>query len=374
MAAARIAVYTTDLSTGGVGRMRVNLIRDWVCRGHTVDLLLSDASSPLADLLPDGVRVHVIRTSHRWMSLPYLTWYLIRRRPDVLLTDRTRLNASALAAVALASRGTRVLLSVHLPQGKRLDCLEPVKRASEVASLRRLLPKNYRIIAVSRGVADDLVREFQIPNDQVEVVYNPAVVPDIEKLAAVPLPEPLFGASTDPLILAAGRMRSQKDFATLVRAFAILARRRPCRLAILGQGEQKTELEQLAGRLGLADRVRFPGYVMNPYQYMARADVFVLSSAWEGFGNVLAEALALGVPVVSTDCPYGPREILGDDGALGALVPVGDAPAMADAIDRTLDRPRDPERLKAAAKRFTVARAAARYLQAFGIETGAGDA
>ncbi len=363
----RIAVYTTGLGSGGVGRMRVHLIREWIRRGHSVDLVMASSHSPLEGLIPGEAYVHVIGTSHRWMSIPRLASYLIRRRPEVLLTDRTRLNASALTAVQWGPRTTRVFTSIHLPQAQKLERMRPAKRMSEEKAIRRLLPKNQKIIAVSKGVADDLVRHFDIPEDRVEVIYNPVVVPDIHELAAATPATPLFDEAPGPLIMAAGRMTAQKDFPTLVRAFGILAERRSCRLAILGDGEKKKELLAMAGRMGLNDRIRLPGYVMNPYQYMARADVFVLSSAWEGFGNVVAEAMALGIPVVSTDCPYGPREIL-MDGALGPLVPVGDPGAMADAIDGVLARPMDPGRLKAAAQRYTVERCADRFLEVFGME------
>jgi glycosyltransferase involved in cell wall biosynthesis len=362
----RIAVYTTGLGSGGVGRMRVHLIREWIRRGHSVDLVMASAGSPMEGLIPGEAHVQVIGTSHRWMSIPRLVAYLVRRRPDVLLTDRTRLNASALTAVRWGGGTTGVYTSIHLPQGQKLERMRPAKRISEEKAIRRLLPKNKKIIAVSKGVADDLVRRFGIPEDRVEVIYNPVVVPDIHELAAAVPAAPLFDEAPDPLIMAAGRMTAQKDFPTLVRAFAILAERRPCRLAILGDGEKKRALLAMVGRLGLKDRIQLPGYVTNPYQYMAQADVFVLSSAWEGFGNVVAEAMALGIPVVSTDCPYGPREIL-MDGALGPLVPIGDPEALADAIDGVLARPMDPGRLKAAAQRFTVERCASRFLEVFAM-------
>jgi glycosyltransferase involved in cell wall biosynthesis len=363
----RIAVYTAGLGSGGVGRMRVHLIREWIRRGHSVDLVMATAASPMEGLIPGDSHLEVIGTSHRWMSIPRLVSYLARRRPDVLLTDRTRLNASALTAVRWGYGTTGVYTSIHLPQGQKLERMRPAKRISEEKAIRRLLPKNKKIIAVSQGVADDLVRRFDIPEERVEVIYNPVVVSDIHELAAAAPAAPLFDDATDPVIMAAGRMTAQKDFPTLVRAFAILAERRSCRLAILGDGEEKRALLAMVGRLGLQDRIQLPGYVMNPYQYMTQADVFVLSSAWEGFGNVLAEAMALGIPVVSTDCPYGPREIL-MDGALGPLVPIGDPEALADAIDGVLARPMDPDRLKAAAQRFTVERCADRFLEVFSME------
>ena len=178
--------------------------------------------------------------------------------------------------------------------------------------------------------------------------------------AKEPLDHPWLKPGAPPVILGTGRLVTPKDFSTLLRAFARVRVQRKARLVILGEGNRREELESLAQQLGVSADVALPGFVANPYPFMERAAVFVLSSAWEGFGNVIVEALACGCPVVSTDCPGGPSEIL-DDGAYGPLVPVGDDAAMAEAILAVLESSRDSGRLQARAAVFSEERAIDNY-------------
>jgi glycosyltransferase involved in cell wall biosynthesis len=196
-------------------------------------------------------------------------------------------------------------------------------------------------VAVSHGAADDLARSAGLPRESMEVVYNPVITPALLALARRKPDHPWFDPGQPPVILGAGRLTAQKDFATLIRAFAEVRRRRPARLIILGEGEDRTRLLALAESLGVAEGVSLPGFKENAVAYMGASAMFVLSSAWEGLPTVLIEALAAGTRVVSTDCPSGPREIL-QGGRLGALVPVGDAPALATAVLRGLELPASP--------------------------------
>jgi glycosyltransferase involved in cell wall biosynthesis len=192
------------------------------------------------------------------------------------------------------------------------------------------------------------------------VVRNPVITPDLETLAQATVESPWFGPDTVPVILGAGGLRTQKDFPTLMRAFARVRGQRRCRLVILGRGRLLGRLQTLARELGVQEDTAFPGFVENPYPLLRRASVFVLSSRWEGSPNVLTEALALGTPVVSADCLSGPREIL-DGGRYGPLVPVGDAAAMAAAILQVLDAPLPAALLRQAAEAYTVEENARRY-------------
>ena len=196
--------------------------------------------------------------------------------------------------------------------------------------------------------------------ERVHTIYNPVVTGDLDRKAREPVEHPWIGGDGPPVILAAGRLSAQKDFSTLLVAFARLLTRRPARLVVLGKGKRKPRLVSLARRLGVAEHVDFPGFADNPYAFMARASLFVLSSWYEGLPTVLIEAMACGCPVVSTDCLYGPREIL-EDGKHGPLVPVGDAEALAAAMARTLDAPPRPEALRERASFFNAARAIDRY-------------
>jgi glycosyltransferase involved in cell wall biosynthesis len=194
------------------------------------------------------------------------------------------------------------------------------------------------VVAVSRGAADDLARWSGIPRELVEVVYNPVITSN-GLAAANQLPDhPWFGPGQPPVILGVGRLTPQKDFPTLIRAFSHVRRQRAARLLILGEGEERPALTALANELGVADDVDLPGFRDNALAYMASSALFVLSSAWEGLPTVLIEALAVGTPVVSTDCPSGPREIL-QEGRLGPLVPVGDAAALSAAMLKMLQGP-----------------------------------
>jgi glycosyltransferase involved in cell wall biosynthesis len=205
--------------------------------------------------------------------------------------------------------------------------------------LRAFYPWAAHVVAVSRGAAEDLARTSGLPRDRVHVVYNPVITPGIMARARQSPDHPWFAPGQPPVILGVGRLTRQKDFATLIRAFAELRRCRAGRLMILGEGAERPRLEALAAELGVSAEVALPGFRDDATACMAGSALFVLSSAWEGLPTVLIEALAAGTRVVSTDCPSGPREIL-QEGRLGALVPVGDSAALARAMSDALDRPR----------------------------------
>jgi glycosyltransferase involved in cell wall biosynthesis len=192
------------------------------------------------------------------------------------------------------------------------------------------------IIAVSKGVADDLAHAACLPRDRIQVIYNPIVTSDLYEKSREPFEHPWFNAGEPPVVLAVGRLTAQKAFDILIRAFARIRARRPTRLLILGEGEDRLALQNLVNQLGLDQDVSLPGFVSNPYAYMAHAAVLTLSSRWEGLPTVLVEAMSLGIPVISTDCPSGPREIL-RDGQYGRLVPVGDSSALVEAMIAALD-------------------------------------
>jgi glycosyltransferase involved in cell wall biosynthesis len=204
--------------------------------------------------------------------------------------------------------------------------------------VRRYYPWADGIVAVSQGVAADLLELTDLPPSKVRVLPNPVVTPELVECAAQPLDDPWFTAGAAPVVLGAGRLDQQKDFPTLIRAFAAVRSKRAARLVILGEGPERARLESLVEELGIGEHVRLPGFVSNPFSYMARAAVFVLSSAWEGMPGVLIQAMACGAPVVATDCESGPREVLAS-GKYGRLVPVGDHAALAEAIAATLDAP-----------------------------------
>jgi glycosyltransferase involved in cell wall biosynthesis len=229
----------------------------------------------------------------------------------------------------------------------------------------RIIKLSYRhadiVAGCSSAVADDIAELSGLPRERVHVIYNPTD-PEIEAKAQEPIEHPWFNNSKIPVILCVSRLDPQKDLPTLIRAFSIVRKERPAKLAILGEGSERAKLEALVKELGLEGDVRMPGFVDNPFKFMKRATVFALSSRFEGFGMVIAEALAVGTPVVSTDCPSGPAEILGG-GKWGKLVPVGDHEKLAEAILETIENPPDREKLEERGRDFSLDRIGQQYLQ-----------
>ena len=215
-----------------------------------------------------------------------------------------------------------------------------------------------RLVAVSRGVAENIAEVVGVPEERIAVIYNPVFSSEIPRRAEEPPSHLWFGDTGPPVVIAAGRLVSEKDFLTLIEAFRLVRAEHPCRLVILGEGTMREELEDRIRVLRLENCVSLPGWVENPYAFMARAALFVLSSQHEGFGLVLVEALACGCPAVSTDCPAGPSEILED---LELLAPVGDPEALAAVMLRALANPADKAALRAKAARFSVERAVDSY-------------
>jgi glycosyltransferase involved in cell wall biosynthesis len=406
-AARRVALVFASFSGGGIERSMLELSRALVAQGVAVDLVVGEAKGELIGEIPAQVTVveaepapfwrvrlaalaadratlgllltrklRPLKPLRRLRRLPALVRYLETARPDAVLAAEAHHNLMMVWARDLAGLDCRVVLSEH----NQASCHDPRFNGWAHPDLLPLLRRAYlkadAIVAVSEGLADDLAAHAGIPRNRITTVYNPVVGPELAQKARQPLDHPWFEAGEPPVILSAGRLHPQKDFATLIRAFARVHARRPARLMIIGAPAatdpgHAAGLQALATELGVADHVDMPGFAGNPFAYMSRAAVFVLSSRYEGLGNVLIEALACGTPVVSTDCPSGPREIL-EDGLAGRLVPVGDDAALARAIEDTLDQPPPPERLRARARLFTVERAAARYAELlFGADPSA---
>lgn len=336
-----IAFFLPTLRGGGAERVAVNLVQGITERGVPVDVVLASAEGDLLSQLPSSVRVVDCRARRVLASLGPLARYLRRERPRVLISSMNHANLVSLWAAGLSGRRTPVLVTVHNTLSTSTTHQGRVARNLWPVLLRRFYPRAAGIVAVSRGAADDLVRETGIPAERVRVIYNPVITPGLLAMAGQTPDHPWFGPDRPPVVLAVGRLTRQKDFPTLLRAFAEVRRQRLTRLIILGEGEDRPSLLQLAAELGVSEDVALPGFRDNAPAFMARSALFVLSSAWEGLPTVLIEALAAGTRVVATDCPSGPREIL-RDGRLGALVPVGDAGALARAMLRVLERPPAP--------------------------------
>jgi len=362
----KIACFFATSGHSGVDRAMKHLIPALLGRGYPVDLLHVQRHGPYIDQEMDGLRIIDLGSKHVYPSLPAVVRYLRKERPTVMLSDKDRVNRTALLARFLAGVDTRVVLSSGTTISIDLASRGPVDRWLQRNSMGKLYGFADNVIVTSAGVADDMAEYTGLARNKINVVPSP-VVPAACFEQDLPKPDhPWFQAGELPVILGVGELCMRKDFATLIRAFAQVRSQRPCRLVILGKGRQHDELLALAGQLGVSEDVDLAGFQPNPYSFMQHAAVFAFTSKWEGLGFVSIEALAVGTAVVSTDCPSGPREILQDE-KYGALVPVGDHEALAASIIQTLDAPLPPEKLKEAARPYEIEASTDAYLAALGL-------
>ncbi len=335
----RIALFISGMYGGGAQKAWVNLARGMVENGYPVDLVLASAKGPLMDTIPGDVRVIDLNSRRVIYSLPRLVQYLRKQRPAVLISAMNYVNITALWAKYIARVPTRVIISVHgVPSSSAKNPSDKLGKLMPLFT-KLFYPWADEIISVSKGVANDLAQLTQIPLNNIRAIYNPVITPDLKKGMKAPLHHPWFKDKKIPVILAVGRLAPEKDFSTLIKAFALVRQKRPVRLMILGQGQEQHLLEELIQSHNLEQDISLMGFVANPYAYMSRAALFVCSSQWESLSLVLIEALYCGAALVSTDCPYGPREIL-QGGKFGKLVPVGDTSGLARAIEASLDTPK----------------------------------
>lgn len=368
-----IAIFIPDLRGGGAERSMVNLATGFTEIGLTVDLVLASASGPYLSLLPPSVKVVDLGVPRTVSALPKLVHYLRSTRPEALLSALDHANIVALLAKRVVGGNLRVAVSVRntLSAEARDAGFFNSKILPKLVGI--LYPWADEIINVSGGVADDLANVTGIPRSRMRVIYNPVVSESMAAQARQAPDHPWLAPGEPPVVLAVGRLTPQKDYPTLLRAFAKARASVRSRLVILGEGDERVKLEELSKELGIDRDVSLAGFQENPFSFMARAGVFVLASRFEGLPGVLIQALACGCPVVSTDCPSGPREIL-DGGRWGSLVPVGDVDALAQAIESTLSRRASGEDLTPPAESwapYEVVGAARRYAEAvFGRPIG----
>lgn len=356
-----IDILLPDLRGGGAERVCLNLANEFASRGLPVRMLLMRAEGELLPLLDARVEVVGLRAARGRHVLWPLVRHLRQARPAALLANMWPLTFLAVLAHKLARVECRVVAVEHIAWS-----MTPLVKRQRTAlalktSMKWMLPRVDALLAVSRGAADDLERFAGLPAGSVGTQYNPVVAATPPAVVAAPSLETGWLHGDQRRVIAVGSFKAQKNFPTLLRAFARLHDQMDTRLLILGEGEERPALEALVRELGLEHAVELPGFAVDPAPYYARADLFVLSSTHEGFGNVMAEALDHGVPVVSTDCPSGPREIL-QDGKYGTLVPVGDIEALARAMQESLNSTHDHAALKARARDFAVDTIADQYL------------
>lgn len=336
-----IALFLPGLYDGGAQRVVLNLAAGLINLGCKVDLVLVQAEGPYLNAIPASVRLIELNSKHlssqrTLSSLPRLIRYMRNERPDAMLSGLNYANVIALWAKRLSGMPLRLCITEHNTfsiEGKQFRSFQ---RRILLALMKSAYPEADVIIAVSEGVATDLAGVLGIARDRITVIYNPIITPEIQMKIAEPVEDPWFIDHSPPVILAVGRLAKQKGFDILIKAFSELRKNREAHLLILGEGEERNALQGLCKQLGIETDVRLAGFVTNPYSYMANSALFVLSSRWEGLPTVLVEAMYCGLPLIATDCPSGPREIL-KDGEFGQLVPPEDANRLTNAMLNALD-------------------------------------
>ncbi len=358
----RIALFVPNLHGGGAEKMMVHLANEFASLGHDCDLVLARAEGPYLDRISDPVRLVELRTDFsNPLVIPRLAKYLRNNTPTAMLSAMTYPNIALLLARRLARVDTRIVISERITMTVQSGKTRSLREKLKPLAARRVYSQADHVVSISDGVADNLAAATDIPRSEITTIYNPVVT--ARELEPLKSPDhPWYRECPAPLIMAAGRLVLQKDFSCLLSAFAEVLQQQDARLLILGEGPERDRLTQQARALGIDDFVDMPGYTGQLYAFMQHSDLFVMSSAWEGFGNVLVEALACGCPVVSTDCPSGPSEIL-DHGKIGRLVPTGSPSDLAAAILATLDSPPNRDTLTARAHAFSASESARRYLE-----------
>ena len=349
----------------------LTLANGFAVRGHHVDLVLVKAEGPYLTHVNPAVRIVDLDSTGVIRCLPSLVRYIRRNRPDSILSAMSHANIAAIAARMIARVPLRLVISERASLSGAERHLTTLKDRILFALMRRLYGRADAITVVAKAITDELVDRFRLDPTIIHMIHNPIVSDELRHKALEPPGHPWFEDVEIPIILGAGRLSRQKDFPSLIRAFALVRKTRNARLMIIGEGADRQQLEQLAEDLGCASDVCLPGFIENPFAFMKGGAVFVLSSTFEGMPGTLIQAMACGTRVVSTDCPTGPREIL-EDGKWGSLVPMGDVGAIADAIISALDIREGPAvEIRAAA--FNEEHAVTHYLEVMGAAPFASD-
>jgi glycosyltransferase involved in cell wall biosynthesis len=354
----RLAFFLPDMRVGGAEKVALRLIRDFSVKGYEVDLLLMQPIGLLLEQLPPGVNVVDLRADRIRSAVLPLRRYFRDRQPAAMQISMWPLTVAAVIAHRLSGSRARLVLSDHIALSRQYAHFGLTRRMLLRWSIGFFYPLADARIVVSEDAANDLARVSGVPRASIEVIYNPVAKPNrspVENDAGE-----LWGTAKRR-ILSVGSLKDQKNHLLLIRSFAQLGARASARLIILGDGELRPSLEAAIASAGLEESILLPGF-RDPWPFYESADLFVLSSDYEGFGLVIVEALRCGLTVVSTDCEAGPREIL-DGGRYGYLVPVDDEAALTAAMEGALERPLDPETLKARAEAISGQSTSDRYLE-----------
>ena len=362
-----ICFYPGSIGGGGIARVFFNLMQTMLDDGIEVHLFLDNQSGNLYSQIPNGVKVFLGKGSVRKSAWAFRS-YLRAKRPIALITAHAHVNIASIIIKKLAFVPTKLIATIHTATSRDDKAGKPIVKKLNTLSSRIIYPLADEIVAVSNAVADDLARYLKMNRSRIKTIYNPVVTKSLLEKAAQKAEHRFFDADV-PVLISVGRLSEQKDFPNLIKAFYIVKKQLDARLIILGEGEDRKALEDLVQDLQLSDFIDMPGFVDNPYAFMAASDLFVSSSAWEGLPTVLIEAMASGSNVVATDCPGGTSEIL-EAGKYGAMVPVNNSQALAEAIINTLAKPPDESLVAKRARSFSDRVATDNYLKLIYVSVG----
>lgn len=359
----KIVFILPDLRGGGAEKVCINLATDWVARGHCVKFILMNQKGEYLKNISKGIKIVSLKKKKlRQIFFPLLTFFK-KDKPDVILAQMWPLTSiTVLAWLASFKKGKLFLVDhVHLSSSVEKEIFFPRNIFKLIIKLTYLFSN--KIIVVSNGVKKDLVEISNKLNKKIKVIYNPLIKKEKVKIKnKKSLKKKIWGENTKYRILSVGSLKIQKDHFNLIEAFSLLKFQKKCRLLIIGNGPLKNQLKKFIKIKKLENKINLINFKSDLQIYYETADLFVSSSKWEGFSNVIAESLGFGLPVVSTDCKSGPSEIL-KRGKYGELVPIENSKKLALAIESSLQRKHDKNLLKKRSQDFAVKRISNEYLK-----------
>lgn len=358
--ATNIAFFMPSLGSGGAERCMQTIARGLAEHGSRVTFVVSSVTGQPAREVSKSLNLVDLESRSIWKSIPKLARYLHHEPPDILVSALDHANVTALLARRLSGEGFPIIVTTHTMVSVAVHSKARLTSEALLVAMRALYPTAEGVVAVSNEVARDVSAITRLAIRSIHVIPVPLLTGEIARLSQSPPPSPLFQPGNPPVVISVGSLYAHKDHRTLIEAVAIARRTRPIRLIILGEGPERARLEALIKDLDLEMSVSMPGFVANPYAWIARSATLVLPSKWEGLPTVLLEAMACGVSPIAADCPGGVAELLGE-GRYGMLTPVGDPSAMAAAIVGILERPIAPSELKHRAMQFASENIVERY-------------
>lgn len=364
----KIAIITKFSDYGGISKMMLNLAEGFANYEIKTDLV-SAGGKITQEISNNYLRKINIDVKNQNLALPHLIKYISSELPDIIIATRPKSVNLAFLAHLISKGKNRRKFTIRLSSNITSMSYNKNIFNKKIKNLiiKRLYPEADVLLAVSEDVAIDIKQIINVNNNKLKVVPNPTITEKIDELSKHSIQHDWFRNKNQPIILSAGRFTERKDFETLIKAFYLIRMKRACKLVILGDGEKRVNYTTLAQKLNIINDIHLPGFTSNPYAYMAKSDVFAFTStSAEGSPNVLKEALYLGTPVVSTDCPSGPQNIL-QHGKYGSLVPVKDYKKMANEIVKSIDNPPDPYFLKEAVLNYTIESSTKAYINALDI-------